>query len=164
MDEKFKSLDDVFTHDLRDIYDAEQQLVEALPKMADKASNPELKRAFEDHLRQTEGHVQRLEVVFRRCGLEPERVKCNGMAGLISEGSHVLSAEGDNNAIDAALISAAQRVEHYEIAAYGTLRTFARQLGESVAASVLDATLEEEKQTDTQLTKIAEASVNSAAT
>ena len=132
MSERFKSLSDVFQHELKDVYDAEMQLVDVLPKMADKASNPQLKQAFREHLNQTQKHVERLESVFKTCGLEPERVKCAGMAGLISEGSDVVSAKGDQAAIDAALIGAAQRVEHYEIAAYGTLRTFANRLGESM--------------------------------
>jgi ferritin-like metal-binding protein YciE len=163
MSERFQSLKDVFSHELMDVYDAENQLVDALPKMAEKASNPSLKRAFQDHLAQTRTHVKRLESVFKSIGMEPDRVKCAGMAGLISEGSGVLSAKGDNDAIDAALIGAAQRVEHYEMAVYGTLRTFANRLGNPQAAGLLEETLEEEKQTDKKLTEIAEAAVNPAA-
>ena len=162
MSEKFNSLNDVFQHELKDVYDAEQRIAETLPQMADKATNPKLKRAFEEHRRQTETHVQRLESVFKQRGLEPDRVKCDGVAGIISEGSDILSAEGDKDAIDAALIGAAQKVEHYEMAAYGTLRTFAQRLGDNVSARLLEQTLEEEKATDKKLTQIAEAAVNPA--
>ena len=162
MSEKFNSLNDVFQHELKDLYDAEMRIVEALPQMAEKASNPKLKQAFEQHRRQTETHVQRLESVFKHCGLEPDRVKCDGVAGIISEGSDILSAEGDKDAIDAALIGAAQKVEHYEMASYGTARTFARRLGDNYAAELLEQTLDEEKETDQKLTEIAESAVNPA--
>jgi len=162
MSEKFNSLNDVFQHELKDLYDAEMRIVEALPQMAEKASNPKLKQAFEQHRRQTETHVQRLESVFKHCGLEPDRVKCDGVAGIISEGSDILSAEGDKDAIDAALIGAAQKVEHYEMASYGTARTFARRLGDNYAADLLEQTLDEEKETDQKLTEIAESAVNPA--
>jgi ferritin-like metal-binding protein YciE len=162
MSEKFNSLSDVFQHELKDLYDAEMRIVEALPQMAEKASNPKLKQAFEQHRRQTETHVQRLESVFQHCGLEPDRVKCDGVAGIISEGSDILSAEGDNDAIDAALIGAAQKVEHYEMASYGTARTFARRLGDNYSAELLEQTLDEEKETDQKLTEIAESAVNPA--
>ena len=162
MSEKFNSLSDVFQHELKDLYDAEMRIVEALPQMAEKASNPKLKQAFEQHRRQTETHVQRLESVFKHCGLEPDRVKCDGVAGIISEGSDILSAEGDKDAIDAALIGAAQKVEHYEMASYGTARTFARRLGDNYSAELLEQTLDEEKETDQKLTEIAESAVNPA--
>jgi ferritin-like metal-binding protein YciE len=162
--EEFNSLEDLFRHELKDVYDAEHRLTEALPKMADKAHNSSLKQAFEDHLRQTEKHVERLESIFEHVGIEPERVTCDGMVGLIKEGSTVLSADGDSDAIDAALIAAAQKVEHYEIASYGTLRTFAHRLNDDYAAELCEQTLEEEKATDQLLTEIAERSVNPAAT
>jgi ferritin-like metal-binding protein YciE len=160
--EEFHSLEDLLKHEIKDLYDAEFQITEALPKMADKASSPELKRAFNDHLRQTEKQIQRLESVFEHLGVEPERVTCQGVAGLIKEGSTVLGAEGDGEVLDAALIAAAQRVEHYEIAAYGTVRAFARQLNDDYAAELFEQTLEEEKATDVLLTEIAEGSVNPA--
>jgi len=160
--EEWNSLDELFEHELKDLYDAEHQIVEALPKMAEKANNPGLKRAFQNHLRQSEIHIERLEAVFEKRGLEPEREKCPAMAGLIKEGSTVLSAEGDADVLDAALIAAAQRVEHYEIAGYGTARAFAKQLSDEFSVELLEQTLDEEKKTDQQLTEIAEASVNPA--
>jgi ferritin-like metal-binding protein YciE len=162
MRERFNSLNDVFHHELKDLYDAEQRILKALPQMAEKAHNPNLKRAFENHRQQTEKHVQRLESVFEHRGLEPEGVKCHGIVGIISEGSDILSADGDCDAIDAALIAAAQKVEHYEMAGYGTLRTFAEHLGDSFAVELLQQTLDEEKETDYKLTEIAEAKVNPA--
>jgi ferritin-like metal-binding protein YciE len=142
----FDSLDDLFLDQLADLYDAENRLVDALPKMAEAASNPALRRAFEEHLEQTRTHVQRLESV--------------AMKGLISEGEEMIDAQGDADVRDAALIAAAQRVEHYEIAAYGTVRTFAQHLGYHDAARLLESTLDEESETDRKLTQIAEASVN----
>ncbi len=160
--EEFNSLEDLFVHELKDLYDAENQLIDALPKMAEKSTNPALKRAFQNHLTQTEKHAQRLEFIFEHRGLDPERETCAAMNGLIKEGGNVLSAEGDKDVLDAALIAAAQRVEHYEIAAYGTARTFAQRIGDAYAAELLEQTLGEEKSTDQQLTQIAEASVNPA--
>jgi ferritin-like metal-binding protein YciE len=161
--EEFNSLDDLFVHELKDIYDAEIRITDALPKMAEKAHNPRVKQAFQNHLSQTEKHIERLKAVFEHRGCECERETCDAMVGLIKEGSAVLSADGDPDVLDAALIAAAQRVEHYEIAAYGTARTFAQRLGDNYSAELLEQTLEEEKQTDHQLTQIAEASVNPAA-
>jgi len=161
--EEFNSLEDVFRHELKDLYDAEHRIIEALPQMADKASNSKLKEAFEDHLRQTEKHVERLESIFEHLGIDAERVKCDAMVGLIKEGSAVLSAEGDADAIDAGLIASAQKVEHYEIASYGTVRSFARRLHNQYVAELCEQTLEEEKSTDELLTEIAESSVNPAA-
>lgn len=158
--ETFNSLDDLFVHELKDLYDAEQQLTDALPKMAEKAKNPTLRKAFQNHLLQTEKHVERLESVFEHRGLEPDRETCAAMAGLVKEGGIVLDADGNADVIDAALIAAAQRVEHYEIAAYGTARCFAHHLGDEYAAELLGQTLDEEKATDQQLTKIAESAVN----
>jgi ferritin-like metal-binding protein YciE len=160
--ETFNSLADLFVHELKDLYDAEHRITEALPKMADKAHNQDLKRAFEQHLTQTEKHVERLNSLFEHRGLDPERIKCDAMAGLIKEGSVILNAEGDPDTIDAALISAAQKVEHYEIAGYGTVRALAQQLNDSYSAELLEETLNEEKDTDHMLTTIAEGSVNPA--
>jgi ferritin-like metal-binding protein YciE len=160
--EQFDSLEELFEHELKDLYDAEHRLVDALPKLAEKASNAQLKKAFESHLRQTEKHVERLESIFDELGISAEREKCDAMTGLIKEGSHVLDAKGDTNVLDAALIAAAQRCEHYEIAAYGTARSFAKQLGNNYAVELLEQTLDEEKATDKKLTQIALAAVNPA--
>jgi ferritin-like metal-binding protein YciE len=162
MSERFNSLEDVFHHELKDLYDAEQRILKALPQMAEKAHNPNLKRAFDKHLRQTEKHIERLESVFEHRGLQPEAVKCHGVVGIISEGSDILSSDGDSDAIDAALIGAAQKVEHYEMASYGTLRTFAEHLGDNYSVERLQQTLDEEKETDYKLTEIAKAKVNPA--
>jgi ferritin-like metal-binding protein YciE len=160
---KLESLDDVLEAELKDLYSAEQQLVEALPDIAKAATSPELKKAVEEHLEETRGHVGRLEEVFQAIGLKVESEHCDGMEGLISEGSEVAEASGDGDARDAALIGAAQRVEHYEIAAYGTARTIAKQLGHSDAAKLLGETLDEESAADEKLTEIATGSVNAAA-
>jgi ferritin-like metal-binding protein YciE len=162
MGETFHSLEDLFVHELKDLYDAEHRLIEALPQMAEKAHNAELKRAFEQHLRQTEKQAERLESIFEHRKMQPDRVKCDAMVGLVKEGSNIISADGDADVIDAGLIAAAQKVEHYEIAGYGTARTFAQQLGDQYSAELLEQTLEEEKNTDQKLTSIAEASVNPA--
>jgi ferritin-like metal-binding protein YciE len=161
--EEFNSLEDLFRHELKDLYDAEHRILKALPQLAEKASNTSLRQAFEDHLRQTEKHVERLEAMFEHLGIEPERVKCDAMIGLIKEGSAVLSADGDPDAIDAGLIAAAQKVEHYEIAGYGTVRAFARRLNNQYVAELCEQTLDEEKNADQLLTEIAEGSVNPAA-
>jgi ferritin-like metal-binding protein YciE len=160
--EEYNSLEELFVHELKDLYDAEMRITEALPKMAEKAHNRGLKHAFENHLQQTEKHIERLESVFQHRGLEPEREICEAMVGLLKEGSEVVSARGDHDVLDAALIAAAQRVEHYEISGYGTARAFARQLNDEYSAELLDQTLDEEKQTDHQLTEIAEEAVNPA--
>jgi ferritin-like metal-binding protein YciE len=154
------TLRDLFVKELSDVYSAEKQLTKALPKMAKAASFRELQDAFSQHLKQTEGHVQRLEQVFDMIGEKPKRVKCKGMEGLVEEGSEMLKEEGDGAAIDAGLISAAQRVEHYEIAAYGTLRTYAETLGENDAAELLQETLDEESATNEKLTTLAESAIN----
>jgi ferritin-like metal-binding protein YciE len=159
---EFNSLQELFEHELKDLFDAEHRLTEALPKLADKASNPSLKMAFENHLRETEKHVERLEAIFDHIGVDAEREKCDAMVGLIKEGGNVLDAKGDVNVLDAALIAAAQRAEHYEMAAYGSARAFARQLGNEYAAELLEQTLEEEKAADLKLTEIAEGAVNPA--
>src|ERR1043165_9960977 len=162
--EVFNSLDELFLHELKDLYDAEFRITEALPKMAEKAHNPSLKQAFENHLHQTEKHIERLESIFEHRGIQAEREKCDAMVGLVKEGSAVLSAEGDHDVLDAALIASAQRVEHYEMAGYGTARAFAHQLGDEYSSELLEQTLDEEKQTDQHLTEIAEGSVNPAST
>jgi ferritin-like metal-binding protein YciE len=160
--EEFNSLEELFEHELKDLYDAELRLTEALPKLAEKAASPALKRAFQNHLRETEKQVERLRSIFESLGVDAEREKCDAMTGLIKEGSAVIDANGDPNVLDAALIAAAQRAEHYEIAAYGTARAFARQLNNEYAAELLEQTLEEEKAADRKLTMIAEGSVNPA--
>ncbi len=160
--EEFNSLEELQERELRDMYDAEIRLTEALPKLAEKASSPALKRAFAGHLRETEKHVERLESIFESLGIDAERETCAAMTGLIKEGEQVLDAEGDPNVLDAALIAAAQRAEHYEIAAYGTARAFARQLGNEYVVELLEQTLDEEKAADQKLTMIAEGSVNPA--
>lgn len=159
----YDSLDELFLHQLKDLYDAELRLTDALPKMVEKASCTQLKAAFKDHLQETEKQVERLETIFQQLGQEAEREKCHAMVGLISEGDEVLSAEGDADVIDAALIAAAQRVEHYEISGYGTARAFAQRLGNSYAAELLQQTLDEESAADEKLTTVAESAVNPAA-
>lgn len=156
---KMQNLADVLTDELKDIYSAENQILKALPKMARK-SEGDLRTAFQQHEQQTRTHVQRLEQICKDLNMSPKGKKCAGMQGLIEEGSEVLTAQGDKQAMEAALIGAAQRVEHYEIAAYGTARTHAQQLGFDNAANLLEQTLREERQTDDRLTQIAENRVN----
>jgi ferritin-like metal-binding protein YciE len=148
------SIKDVYTHEVQDLHSAETQLIQALPKMAQAASSDDLRQAFEQHLEETRGHVQRLEEIMGQAGISPGE-KCKGMAGLIAEGEQIIAAQGDTLVKDAALISAAQRVEHYEIAAYGTARTLANELGLDAAKDLLDQTLDEESDADKLLTKIA---------
>ena len=152
---QLQNLHDLFVEQLQDLYSAEQQLVEALPKMANASSHEELRDAFEHHLEETRGHVRRLEEIFSQIGGSPAGEKCKGMEGLIKEGQEVLEMQGDPNVIDAALIAAAQRVEHYEIAGYGTVKTLAGHLDLGDAKSLLDDTLDEESKADKLLTKIA---------
>jgi ferritin-like metal-binding protein YciE len=154
------SFDELFVEQLQDLYDAEQRLTKALPKMAEAAHSPSLKAAFQEHFRQTEGHVSRLEQVFRMLGKTAEGKTCEAMKGLVEEGQDAISSTGDPNVKDAALIAAAQRVEHYEIAGYGTVRTFAQRLGRQDAARLLQQTLDEEAATDKKLTTLAEQSIN----
>jgi ferritin-like metal-binding protein YciE len=154
------SLNDLLVVQLQDLYDAEQRLTTALPKMANAATNKQLKSAFQDHLRETEQHVSRLEKVFGIMGLTAQRETCEAMKGLIAEGDEAINAGGDPNVRDAALIAAAQRVEHYEIAGYGTVRTLAQQLGQDEVARILQQTLDEEGAADKKLTQIAESRVN----
>ncbi len=157
---KLDSLQKLYIEELRDLYNAENQLVKALPKMAKHASHQELKQAFEDHLEQTKEHVERLDEIFKRLDERPTGKTCKGMKGLIEEGSEILEKDGDESVLDAALIGAAQRVEHYEIAGYGTVRTFANMLGENEAAELLQQTLDEEGEADKLLTELAESVIN----
>ena len=149
-------LKELYVDELKDIYSAETQLVKALPKMAQAASSEELRQGFEQHLEQTKGHVQRLEKIFEALGESPKGKKCKGMEGLVEEGEEAIGEDFENSVMDAALIGAAQRVEHYEIAAYGTVCAFAEELGETEQASLLTETLEEEKETDEKLTELAQ--------
>jgi ferritin-like metal-binding protein YciE len=150
-----QALKELYIDELKDIYNAENQLVKALPKMAKTANSKELRTGFEEHLEQTRGHVQRLEQIFKELGEKPSGKKCKGMEGLLAEGQEIMGEDFEDDVMDAALISAAQRVEHYEIAAYGTVRTYAELLGEDTAAQLLEQTLEEEKETDQKLTDMA---------
>jgi ferritin-like metal-binding protein YciE len=154
------SLRKLYIEELKDLYSAEKQILQALPRMAKKASNTQLKAAFEGHLRQTEQQVQRLDQIFEGLGKSPRGKKCKGMEGLLEEGKEVMQEDMDDETRDAALIAAAQRVEHYEIAGYGTVRTYAQILGERQAVSLLQQTLDEEGQTDKKLTQLAESSIN----
>jgi ferritin-like metal-binding protein YciE len=159
---KLQSLEELFIHECKDLLSAEKQLVKALPKMAKGAANEELRAAFEEHLEQTKTHVQRLEEVFAGLGKTARAEHCKGMEGLIEEGSELLEEEGDTIVKDAALIGAAQRVEHYEMAGYGTARTLAELLGYHEAVELLQQTLDEEKETDEKLTKLALAELRGA--
>jgi ferritin-like metal-binding protein YciE len=157
---KMKTLQDLFADEIKDLYSAETQIVKALPKMAKAASSSELKEAFEEHLEQTKGHVERLEEICEKLDLNPKGKKCKGMQGLLEEGSEIISEGGDPMVLDAALIAAAQRVEHYEMAGYGCARTFASILGHEDASSILQETLDEEGEADKKLTQIAESEIN----
>jgi ferritin-like metal-binding protein YciE len=152
---KESALKELYIDELRDIYNAENQLTKALPEMAKAATSEELRAGFEEHLKQTKGHVERLEQIFRELGEKPAGKKCKGMEGLVEEGKEMID-EQEGETLDAGLISSAQRVEHYEIAAYGCVRTYANILGEDEAAELLEQTLREEKETDQKLTKLAE--------
>jgi ferritin-like metal-binding protein YciE len=160
---KIKSLHDLFVHELRDLYSAEKQLLKALPKMAKAAVHEELKEGFQEHLAQTEEHVSRLEEIFEKLGVSSRGEKCAAMEGLIEEGKKIMEEDISDNVLDAALIAAAQRVEHYEIAGYGTAKTFAEILGEDEAVDLLEQTLDEEKETDVKLTELAENNINAEA-
>ena len=155
-----RSLRDLFVEELKDIYNAEQQLLKALPKMRKTVTNPRLANAFDQHLEQTRNHAERLERIFEDLQENPRGKKCKGMEGLIEEGKEVLEERGSDAAKDAAIINAAQKVEHYEIAAYGTACAHARATGNTVAEQLLQQTLEEEKETDRLLTEIAEGGIN----
>jgi ferritin-like metal-binding protein YciE len=157
---KLDTLQKLYTDELRDLYNAENQLLKALPKMAKGASSQELKEAFEKHLEQTKTHVERLEQVFHELDENPKGKTCRAMKGLIEEGSEILKEDGEESVLDAGIIVAAQKVEHYEIAGYGSARTFAHLLGQNRAAELLQATLDEESETNEILNKLAENVVN----
>ncbi len=157
---KLKSLDDLLVHELQDIYHAEGQIIKALPKMIKTASHPELQAAFEEHLEQTEGQIERLEQVFKLLGMPAKAKKCDGMAGLIEEGNKMMSEDADPAVMDAALIASAQKVEHYEIASYGCVCTYAEMLGYEQVHDLLGQNLEEEETTDEKLSVLAETVIN----
>jgi ferritin-like metal-binding protein YciE len=157
---KIETMEDLFLEQVEDLYDAENRLVKALPKMAEASTSTTLRQAFESHLLETEGHVMRLETVFKTLGKDPKSHTCDAMKGLISEGEDVFSDIDESPLRDAGLIAAANRVEHYEIAAYGSARTFAETLGLREAASLLEQTLQEEKKADQKLTQLAENMIN----
>jgi ferritin-like metal-binding protein YciE len=161
---KLESVQDLFLAELRDLYNAENQLVDALPKMADAASSSELKKAFTHHLEETKKHVTRLDDVFKNLHEDPKGETCEAMKGLVKEGEQFIQAKGEPDVRDAGLIGAAQRVEHYEMAGYGTARTLAQRLGLQDVAKILDTTLKEEKAADEKLTTVAEGNVNPTAT
>ncbi len=154
------TLHDAFIDELRDCYDAEKQLTKALPKMAKAASSSDLRSAFEDHLEQTQGHIERLEQVFAQLEEKVRGKHCEGVAGIIEEGKSIMEEDFDETTMDACLIAAGQRAEHYEMAAYGTLVAWARAMGHTEAADLLEQTLDEEKAADKKLTSLAEGGIN----
>ena len=158
-----KTLDDLFVHTLRDIYYAEKQIEKSLPKMIDKATNPQLKAGFEKHLGQTRGHIERVAQVFEMHGVKAKEVTCQAIDGILAEADEVSGDVDDKQVLDAALIASAQAVEHYEITRYGTLISWAKQLGRNDCAGVLEKNLQEEKDTDKTLTQMAESKVNTLA-
>jgi ferritin-like metal-binding protein YciE len=155
-----KNMNDLFLHTLADIYYAEQQIVKALPEMVQKATEPQLKQGFQTHLRESETHVKRLEQIFQKLGVKAKGVDCPAIDGIIEEAEEVAGEVSDKSVLDAALIAAAQAVEHYEMTRYGTLIAWAKQLGRNDVVSLLQQTLDEEKATDQKLTSMAEAHVN----
>src|SRR5215468_9293569 len=157
---KIDTLENLYISELRDLYSAENQLLKALPKMAKGASSPELKDAFEKHWEQTTGHVARLEELFEQLDESPKGKTCHGMKGLIEEGSEILGEDGEDSVLDAGIIVAAQKVEHYEIASYGSVRTFASLLGKNEAVNLLQSTLDEESEANELLNRLAEGIVN----
>lgn len=157
---KLETLHDLYVDELKDLYSAEHQLLKALPKMAKAASAPQLAKAFTDHLEETRGQVERLEKIFKKLDVSPKGKTCKAMEGLLEEGKEVMDEDADPTVMDAALIAAAQRVEHYEMAGYGCVRTFARLLGDEQAADLLQKTLDEEGAADKKLTKLAETVIN----
>ena len=157
---QMETLQDLYVDELKDIYNAENQLIKALPRMAKKASSQQLKDSFTEHLALTREHVERLEQIFRKLGASPKGKKCKGMEGLIEEGKHIMQEDAEPDVMDAALIAAAQKVEHYEIASYGCVRTYAKLLGDEEASRLLQQTLNEEGETDKKLTRLAEAGIN----
>jgi ferritin-like metal-binding protein YciE len=152
---KIETLRELLVEELKDLYSAETQITKALPKLVKASSDAKLKQAFESHLEETKGHVQRLEQIFEQLEESPKGKTCEGMKGLLKEGDERAGEDGEPDVLDAGLISAAQRVEHYEIAAYGSARTFAQLLGENDIVKLLEATLEEEKAADSKLTQVA---------
>jgi ferritin-like metal-binding protein YciE len=154
------SLEELYVDELKDLYNAENQILKALPKMAKAASDPQLKRAFQEHEQQSRGHVERLEQIFEDLGQSPKGKKCVGMEGIIEEGDELIKEKPDPDILDAGLISKAQHVEHYEIAGYGTVRTWAEKLGHDRHVDLLQETLDEEAETDRKLTELAESSIN----
>lgn len=160
---KLETLKDLYIHELKDLYSAEKQLLKALPKMAKAATKPELKAGFETHLEETKVHVQRLEEVLASAGASTRGPKCKGMEGLLEEGRSLMEEEADPEVLDAGLICAAQKVEHYEIAGYGCVRTYAQLLGDKAGQKLLQTTLDEEGATDKKLTALAESAINVAA-
>src|SRR5881398_2523663 len=157
---KLDTLKTLYIDELKDLYNAENQLLKALPKMAKAASSEELRDAFEKHLEQTKSHVERLEEVFEDIGEKPKGKTCKAMKGLIEEGSEILQEDGEESVLDAGIIVAAQKVEHYEIASYGSVRTFANLLGKDEEARLLQSTLDEESETNEILNRLAESIVN----
>ena len=157
---KLNTLQDLFIDELRDLYSAENQLLKALPKMARGASSAELRQAFEEHLEQTKGHVERLEQIFDGLDESPKGKTCHAMKGLVEEGSEILDQDGEESVLDAGIIAAAQKVEHYEIASYGTVRTFAELLDQTQASKLLQETLDEEGEANKKLNALAEDIVN----
>ncbi len=157
---KLKNLEDLFEHELKDLYSAEKQAIEALPKMAQKASDPKLKQMFEKHLKETQGQKERLDQLFEKLGMSAGRIKCKAMEGLIAESEEIMDENASPEVKDAALIAAAQRMEHYEISGYGTAAHFAQRLGKNDAFKVLEQTLNEEQKTDTLLNDLAKSYIN----
>lgn len=157
---KMETLQELYLEQLRDIYDAENQLTKALPKMAKKATNEELRAAFEQHLEQTQEQISRLDRIFEELGQKSKGHKCEAMKGLLEEGKQMMEEDADDDVMDAGLICAAQKVEHYEIATYGCLRTYAEMLGFDDQADLLQETLDEEKDTDDNLTELAVTCIN----
>ena len=153
---EMESLRDLFVDELKDLYSAENQILKALPKMIKKASSKELKSGFEQHLKETQVHVERLEKIFEELDESPRGKKCKGMEGIIADGKELMEEDAEPDVMDAGLIGAAQHVEHYEIASYGCVRTYAELMGESEMVNLLEKTLEEEKATDEKLTALAE--------
>ncbi len=157
---KLETLNDLYVEELRDLYSVENQILKALPQMVSAATSPELKSGFQAHLKQTQEHVSRLDQIFENMGKSPRGKHCKGMEGILEEGKELLKEDAEPEVLDAGLITAAQHVEHYEIAGYGTVRTYAKLLGETEAASLLQKTLDEEEQTDRKLTQLAESHIN----
>jgi len=157
---EMESLRDLYIDQLKDLYSAENQLIKALPKMAKAASDEQLRSAFQTHLEETRGHAERLQQIFEKLGARPTGKKCKAMEGLVAEGKEMMEEDAEDEVMDAGLIAAAQRIEHYEIAGYGTVRAYAELLGDREAARLLQQTLDEEGKTDKMLTQIAEDTIN----